>query len=88
MAFEMGCRSNFDIVSYCPSLGFCCYRQVYGIFNVSHLGVILQVRGRDGMSIPQNGVAAYLVSRITYFPGWFLVAFRAVFTFLSILLLW
>jgi len=32
--------------------------------------VILQVRGRDGMSTPQNGAAAYSQSHIiTYFPG-------------------
>jgi len=28
-------------------------------FNMSCLGVILQVRGPDGMSTPQNGAAAY-----------------------------
>jgi len=35
-------------------------------FNMSCLGVILQVRGCDGMSTSQNGVAAYSVSRITF----------------------
>jgi len=54
---------------------------------MSYLGVILQVRGHDGMSTPQNGAAAYSVSRITYLPGWFLIAFLAVFVFLSVLLL-
>ena len=28
-------------------------------FNMSCLGVILQVRSRDGVSTPQNGAAAY-----------------------------
>ena len=45
--------------------------------------VILQVRGRDGMSTPQNGVAAY-----SHLPGWFPVAFPAVSVFLKVLLLW
>jgi len=47
------------------SLVFCCYQQVSKIFNMSCLGVILQVRGRDGMSMQQNGAAAYsrVVSR-------------------------
>jgi len=56
-------------------------------FLTSCLGVILQVRARDGMSTPQNGAAAYCtVSRITYLPGWFSVAFPAVVVFLSVLL--
>ena len=42
---------------------------------MSCLEVILQVRGRDGMCAPQNGAAAYSVSRITYLPGWFPIAF-------------
>ena len=29
-------------------------------FNMSCLGMTLQVRGQDGMSTPQNDVAAYL----------------------------
>ena len=33
-------------------------------FNMSCLGVILQVRGRDSMSTPQNGSAAYVFSRV------------------------
>jgi len=41
------------------SLVFCCYQQVYYIFNVSCLGVIPQVRDHDGMSTPQYGAAAY-----------------------------
>jgi len=56
--------------------------------NMLCLGVILQVRGRGGMSTKQNGVAAYSVSRITYLSGWFPVAFPAVFVFLTVLLLW
>jgi len=47
------------------SLVFCCYQQVYGIFNMSCLGMILQVTGRDGMSTPQNGAAAYSQSHIS-----------------------
>jgi len=56
---------------------------------MSYLGVILQVRGRDGMSTPQNGACGCIltVSRIAYLPGWFSVAFPAVFVFLGILLL-
>jgi len=46
------------------SLVFSCYQQVYDLFNMSCLEVILQVRGRDGMSTRQNGVAAYSRSRI------------------------
>jgi len=34
-------------------------------FNMSCLGVILRVRGRGGMSTPQNGVAAYSQSRVS-----------------------
>jgi len=34
-------------------------------FNMSCLGVILQVRGCDGMSTPQNGAAAYLQSHVS-----------------------
>jgi len=51
-------RLHRDVPSS-QSLVFCCYQQVYDIFNTSCLRVILQVRGRDGMSTPQNGVAAY-----------------------------
>jgi len=47
------------------SLVFCCYQQVYDIFNMSCLRVILQVRGHDGMSTPQNGAAAYSQSRVS-----------------------
>ena len=50
--------------SYLISLVFCSYEQVYDIFNTSRLGVILQVRGHDGMSTPQNGVAAYSQSHV------------------------
>jgi len=49
-------------------------------FNMSCLGVILQVRGHDGVSTPHNGAPAYSVSGITYLPGRFLVSFPAVFT--------
>jgi len=55
--------------------------------NLSCLGVIIQVTGRDGMSTLQNGAAAYSQS-LTYLPGWFSVAFPVVFVFLSVLLLW
>jgi len=34
-------------------------------FNMSCLGVMLQVRGRDGMCTPQNGAAAYSQSRVS-----------------------
>jgi len=47
------------------SLVICCYWQVY-FFNMSCLGVILQVRGRDGMSTPQNGLDAYSQSHISH----------------------
>ena len=47
------------------SLVFCCYQQVCDIFNMSRLWVILQVRGRDGMSTPQNGATAYSQSHIS-----------------------
>ena len=46
------------------SLVFCCYQQVYDIINMSCLGVIPQVRGRDGKSTPQNDAAAYSQSHI------------------------
>jgi len=45
------------VVSF--SLVFWCYQQVHDIVNMSCLGVILQVRGCDGMFTPQNGAAAY-----------------------------
>jgi len=54
-------RSKFSLVS----LVFRCYQQVYDIFNMSCLGVILQVRGCDGMSTPQNGAAAHLQSHVS-----------------------
>jgi len=34
-------------------------------FDMSCLGVILQVRGRDGMSTPQNGAAACSQSHVS-----------------------
>jgi len=33
---------------------------------MSSLGVILQVRGRDGMPTPQNGAAAYSQSHVSH----------------------
>jgi len=67
-------------------LVFCCYQQLYDILNMSYLAVILQVRGCDGMSTPQNDAAAYLtVSRITYLPWWFPVAFPAIFVYGKVL---
>jgi len=39
-------------------LVFCYYQQVYDIFNMSCLAVILRVRGRDGMFTPQNDAVA------------------------------
>jgi len=50
------------------SLVFCCCQQVYDIvFNMSCVGVILHVRGLDGISTPQNGAAAYSVLRYHIF---------------------
>jgi len=46
------------------SVVFCCYQQVYDIFNMSSRGDTVQVRGRDGMSTPQNGVTAYSQSHV------------------------
>jgi len=70
------------------SLVYCCYKQVYDIFNTSCLGVILQVRGRDGMSTPQNGAAAYSQSHVSRIcqGGFPLPSLR--FIFLSVILLW
>ena len=89
-----GLKADFIYVIVCldlfgiyMSLVFYCCEQVYDIY-MSCLGVILQVMGRDGMSTLQNSTAAYSVSRITYLPGWFAVAFPAVFIFLGVLLLW
>ena len=50
---------------------------------MSRLGLILQVRGRDGISTLQNDAAAY--SQTHVLPAWFPVAFTAVFVFLSVL---
>ena len=47
------------------SLVFCCYQQLYDIFNMSRW-VILQMRGHDGVSTPQNGAAAYSQSHISH----------------------
>jgi len=38
-------------------------------FNMSCLGVILQVRGRDGMSTPQNSAAACSQSHVSRIPA-------------------
>jgi len=46
------------------SLVFCCYQQLYDIFNMSRW-VILQMRGHDGVSTPQNGAAAYSQSHVS-----------------------
>jgi len=35
------------------------------LLNMSCLGVILQVRGRNGMSTPQTGAAAYSQSHVS-----------------------
>jgi len=48
------------------SLVFCWYQLVYDIFETSYLRVILQVRGRDGMSTPQNSAAAYSQSHVSH----------------------
>jgi len=47
--------------------------------------MILQVRGRDGMSTPQNGAAAYSVSHTRICQGGFLLS-SVVFVFLGVLL--
>ena len=46
------------------SLVFCCYQTAYDSVRMSCHGVILQPRGRDGMSTPQNGAAAYSQSHV------------------------
>jgi len=67
---------------------FCCYQQVYDIFNMSCLGMILQVSGLDGMSIPQNGATAYSQYHVSHIcQGGFPLPSPRVFVFLSILLL-
>jgi len=55
--------------------------------NMSRLGVILQVRGRDGHVYTAEWCGCITVSHITYVSGWFLIAFPAVFVYLSVLLL-
>jgi len=42
------------------------YQQVYDIFNMLRLGVILRMRGRDRMSTSQNGAAAYSQSHVSH----------------------
>jgi len=59
----------------CLSPVFCCYQLVYDISNMSRLEVILRVRGllrvrgRDGTSTQQNGVAVYSQSHISHFKS-------------------
>ena len=53
----------------CLSPVFCCYQLVYDISNMSRLEVILRVRGRDGTSTLQNGVAVYSQSHISHFKS-------------------
>jgi len=57
-------------------------------FNMSCLGLILQVRGHDGMSTPQNGVAAYSQSHISHICQGGFPLLSCGFIFLSVLLLW
>jgi len=57
LVFTLCSTLFYTIIVVC--LVFYCYQEVYDIFNMSCLGVILQVRGCDGMSTLQNGVAAY-----------------------------
>jgi len=71
------------------SLVFWCYQQVHDVVNMSCLGVILQLRGCDGMFTPQNGAAVRLhTDSLAYhvFAMVVSVAFPAVFIFLSVLL--
>ena len=65
LAFDVTFNDIISSFAEDVSLVFCCYQQVCVIFNMSCLGVILQVRGRDGMSTPQNGVAAYSQSHVS-----------------------
>ena len=68
------CQQSHDVIllqSSLPlvSLVFCCYQQVYNIFNTSCLGPRGDTpgegpTGRDGISTPQAGTAAHSVSRI------------------------
>jgi len=58
----MMCRTACLLVS----VVFCGYQQVYDILNMSCLGVMLHVRGRDGMSTPHNGAAAYSQSHVSH----------------------
>ena len=59
-------EKGFDTKVTDESLVFCCYQQVYHIFNMSCLRVILQVSGHDGMSAPQNGAAAFSQSHVSH----------------------
>jgi len=45
---------------------FCCYLQVYDIFTMSCLAVILQVSSHDGMLTPQNSAAVLHTHSLTY----------------------
>jgi len=57
--------SAFLIACTALSLVLCCYQQVYDIFNMSCLGVILHMRDRNGMSTLLNGAAAYSQSHVS-----------------------
>jgi len=57
----------------------------FSFFNMSCLGVVLQVRGCDGMSTPQTVMSCLHrrmlrlhIRSLTYLPGWFPFAFLAV----------
>jgi len=68
---------------------FCSYQQVYDIFIMSCLWVILQVRGRDGTSTLQNGAAAYSRSHVSRIcQGGFSIAFPAVFSECELTFMW
>ena len=60
---------------------FCCCQQVYDIFNMSCLGVILQVR--VVMAYLHRRMVRLHTHSLMYLPGWFPVAFPAVFIFLQ-----
>jgi len=51
---------RWSLIIISLSLVLCCYQQVYDIFNMSCLGVIQQVRGRDAYD--DNGYG-YLFAR-------------------------
>ena len=67
------------------SLVFCCYQQVYDIFNTSCLGMIL---GRDGMSAPQNDMMHTHSLMYHVFARVVSLCLSCSFVFLNVLLLW